>query len=132
MIDFLHERRVYPRSALALTLHLHHTSDPFFLGPGLGNVRSTDISAGGVYFKVFESIPFEIDEEVALRIMIPREEGGGVPDSVLGPCVRGRGMVRRIDRVFVHGIAGRGVAIQFEGPLAIDAPHGLTVGSSVR
>lgn len=134
MTDFFEERRLYPRSARALTLQLHHPQDHFFLGRGVGNVRTCDLGAGGAAFHVFEPIPFRTDDEVAVRILVPTDgsEDDGLPASILGPAVSGRGIVQRIDRVYVHGIAGIRVAIRFAGPLAVDSPDGLTVTTAIR
>lgn len=130
------ERRGFPRLRQPFALSVQDPCEAFAYGTALANLRTTDIGAGGLHFKVFEPFPFALGDELSFRILIPtdadRDTQGSescerefVP-SVLGPAVRGHGSVVRIDPLSVEGVRGWGVALQFAGTLDVDCEHDLT------
>lgn len=131
------ERRAFPRLRRPLALSVHDPRETFAYGTALANLRTTDVSAGGLRFKVFEPFPFAVGDALSFRILVPMDELGGGPavavdeerffvPSVLGPSVRGHGTVVRVDALSIEGVRGWGVAICFAGALDVDCEDDLT------
>ena len=111
------ERRKYPRKEIFLVMEIeknHHAGDKL-------SVLTSNISAGGVYFKTIRGEEFQAGEETDLTIFIST----AVPDGKthLNKLI-GRGKVIRREEPFRNADTDKdekwaGIALQFNEPLKI-------------